>query len=132
MEEKKETKEQYIVVTALKTGTSSTTEDPIGKYIEDLVQRVSRIESYAHSVFTLMLLNRFESKCAISKKFITQSTISACIRSVCVRKERIRPLEVKYMHTEVQTCIRVAAHVVTQHMNMFDSDEGLTKIMDSS
>ncbi len=46
--------EQYIVVTALKTGTWSETkdgQDPIRNYIEELVQRRSRIESYANSRF---------------------------------------------------------------------------------
>ena len=128
--------EQYIVVTALKTGTWSETKDgkdPIRNYIEELVQRRSRIESYANSVFSMMLLNRFESKCEITAPFVSQAAISACIRSVCIRGTDIYPKEVEYTkYAEVQQCIRVAARIVTQRMNTFDSDEGLGQIMNDS
>ncbi len=47
-------KEQYIVVTALKTGTVSKDTDPIRELYRRPCARRSRIESYANSVFTMI------------------------------------------------------------------------------
>ena len=78
----------------------------IGQWIEELVQRRSRIESYGNTVFTLMLLQRFESKSEITASFVSQAAIGACMRSVCVRKRNERPSAVEFKYKDVQACMR--------------------------
>jgi hypothetical protein len=92
---------EYIVATALKPRTNI-----VGKRIEELVQRRSRIESYGNAVFTLMLLRRFESRSDITASFVSQAAIGACMRSVCVRKRNERPSAVEFKCVDVQTCMR--------------------------
>ena len=72
---------EYVVVTALKVRTPF-----IRQTVESIVQSRSRIESYGNAVFTLMLLQRFESNNKITAEFVSQSAIGACMRSVCIRK----------------------------------------------
>ena len=120
---------EYIVATALKPRTNI-----VGKRIEELVQRRSRIESYGNAVFTMMLLRRFESKSDITASFVSQAAIGACMRSVCVRKRNERPSAVEFKCADVQTCMRVSQQEVTQRMNSFDSDEleGVCQIMNDA
>ena len=92
---------EYIVATALKPRKKI-----IGQWIEELVQRRSRIESYGNTVFTLMLLQRFESKSEITASFVSQAAIGACMRSVCVRKRNERPSAVEFKYKDVQACMR--------------------------
>jgi hypothetical protein len=120
---------EYIVATALKPRKKI-----IGQWIEELVQRRSRIESYGNAVFTLMLLQRFESKSEITASFVSQAAIGACMRSVCVRKRNERPSAVEFKYKDVQACMRVSQQEVTQRMNSFDSDEseGVYQIMNDA
>ena len=120
---------EYIVATALKPRKKI-----IGQWIEELVQRRSRIESYGNTVFTLMLLQRFESKSEITASFVSQAAIGACMRSVCVRKRNERPSAVEFKYKDVQACMRVSQQEVTQRMNSFDSDEseGVYQIMNDA
>ena len=101
---------EYIVATSLKPRLQT-----IRDQIEDLVQKRSRIESYGNATFCLMLLNRFESQLPITAPFVSQSAISACMRSVCVRKQHNRPVEVCYEYPDVQACMTTSQQIVTQH-----------------
>ena len=118
---------EYIVATTLKPR-----KKVIGKRIEELVQRRSRIESYGNAVFTLMLLRRFESKQEITENFVSQSAIGACMRSVCILKKHQRPPVVEYKYEDVQTCMRVSQQEVTQRMSSFDSNEGVCQILNDA
>ena len=119
---------EYIVATALKTRLPL-----IQSKIEELVQRRSRIESNGNAVFTLMLLQRFESKEEITEDFVSQSAITACMRSVCIRDQNELPEDVKFrVDADVQVCMRDAQKVVIQLMKSFDPDEGLGQIVNDA
>ena len=118
---------EYIVATALKVPAQS-----IRLQIEELVLRRSRIESFGNAVFSLMLLQRFENKDEITAEFVSQSCIGACMRSVCVRAKAKEPTDVEYTHPDVQACMRVAQKTVVEQMTSFDTDQGITQIMNDS
>ena len=119
--------EEYIVATVLRTSLPI-----VRQTIEDIVQRRSRIESFGNAVFTLLLLRRFESTKPITASFVSQFTIGACMRAVCVRKTQERPLPVEFKIIEVQECLRAAQDTVTSMMESFDSDEGLGQTMNAA
>jgi hypothetical protein len=118
---------EYIIATSLKPRLQT-----IRDQIEDLVQKHSRIESYGNATFSLMLLTRFERQLPITAPFVSQSAISACMRSVCVRKQHTRPSEVCYKYSDVQACMRTSQQIVTQRMRGFDSDEGIPQILNDA
>ena len=105
---------EYIVATALKVRAPS-----IRLQIEELVLRRSRIESFGNAVFSLMLLQRFESKDDITAEFVSQSSIGACMRSVCVRAKAKEPTDVKYTNPDVQACMRGAQKTIVEQMTSF-------------
>ena len=72
---------EYIVATALKPRKKVT-----GEWIEELVQRRSRIESDGNAVFTLMLRRRFESKQEITENFVSQSDPCTSTKRIHARR----------------------------------------------
>jgi hypothetical protein len=119
---------EYIVTTALKTSLPL-----IQSKIEELVQRRSRNERNCNAVFTLMLLHRFESTQEITEAFVSQSSILACMRSICIRSRNEVPEDVKFrVYDNVQLCMRDVQKVVIQRMTSFDPDEGLGQIVNDA
>ena len=119
---------QYIVATILKMKTPL-----LQDRVEEMIQRRSRIESYGNLVFTSMILNCWERHGDIAAEFVSQSAITACMRSVCVRNQKELPEIVDYKPCpEAQACMREAQMSVIQMMTSFDSDQGLGQIINSA
>ena len=78
----------------------------IRQVLEDIVQLRSRVESFGTAVFTQMLLLRFENSKPITEHFVSRGCITACLRSVCVRRNELIPSEADFKHPEVRDCIR--------------------------
>ena len=72
--------EQYTVTTSIGTYIPV-----VREALEELVRRRSRIESHGYALFSLMLLQRFESGQTISVPFVSQAAISACMWAVDIR-----------------------------------------------
>ena len=78
--------------------------------MEAWVQRCSRIESNGNSIFTWMLLQCFERHREIANKYVSQSAIAACMRSVCVRNHNAFSETVEYKPcSEVQSMHKESA-----------------------
>ena len=71
--------DQYVVTSALRIV-------PFAKAaVENIIQLRSRVESLGNAVFTLAVLRRFEAGVEFTEQFMSQSCVSACMRSMCSR-----------------------------------------------
>ena len=99
--------------------------------VEELVQLRSCVQSAGNLVFTQSILLACEDTILV-KEMVSQAAIGACMRSVCVRNGLLKPGIVNYKHVNYLRYLRQAQCDVVQYMTHFESDTGLTEIMNQA
>ena len=104
----------------------STLRSPFKNTIEEIVQVRSRVQATGNLVFTKAILLAVSSG-SLPRRISSQAFISACQRSVCVRKERDEPLIVEFEHADCVPYLHQAQAFVNERLTTFDSDKALTE-----
>jgi hypothetical protein len=112
--------EQYVVRTSL-------TNTPSRPFVEEIVQLRARVQAAGTSVFTLAILQEWQTEGSLPSTMISQGFIGACLRSVCRRTTDDRPQEVDFKHKECLESLRFAQDVVTTQMTHFDDRNNLVQ-----